>query len=53
MGIRNYIQDNPVKIPVIVRMVGNKEEIGHNVLREIGIDPFTDLEKAIDQVVSL
>ena len=52
-GIRRYIEEHPLDIPVVIRMIGNKEDIGHRILREIGIEPFTNLEQAVDRVVEL
>ncbi|UCE04503.1 MAG: succinate--CoA ligase subunit beta [bacterium] len=52
-GIHQYLTDHPVDIPIVIRMIGNKEEIGHKILTEIGIKPYTNLEEAIDQVVAI
>jgi len=52
-GIRHYLTDHPMDIPIVVRMIGNKEEIGHQILSEIGIKPYTSLEEAIESVVVL
>jgi succinyl-CoA synthetase beta subunit len=52
-GISQYLTDHPMDIPIVVRMIGNKEEIGHQILNEIGIIPHTNLEEAINQVVAL
>lgn len=53
LGIRQYLTDHAVDIPIVIRMIGNKEETGHQILNEIGIKPFKNLEEAIEQVVSL
>lgn len=53
MGIRQYLQDNPIDIPIVIRMIGNGEEAGRHILGEIGIRAYTDLEEAVDQVVQL
>ena len=52
-GIRQYLADHPMDIPIVVRMIGNKEEIGHQILAEIGIKPYKNLEQAIENVVAL
>jgi succinyl-CoA synthetase beta subunit len=52
-GIRRYLERDPMKIPLVVRMVGNLEEEGHGILREIGITPFTRLEDAVVHAVEL
>jgi len=52
-GIRQYLTDHPVDIPIVIRMIGNKEEIGHKILKDIGINPYTKLEEAIEQIVGI
>jgi succinyl-CoA synthetase beta subunit len=52
-GIRQYLADHPMDIPIVVRMIGNKEEIGYQILNEIGMKPYTNLEQAIESVVAL
>lgn len=53
LGIRQYLEDHPINIPIVIRMIGNKEEIGHEILKEIGIQPYKSLEQAIEQVVAI
>jgi succinyl-CoA synthetase beta subunit len=50
-GIIRYLKDHPVEIPIVVRMVGNLEEEGHRLLKEIGITPFARLEEAVEEAV--
>lgn len=52
-GISRYLKDYPLEIPLVVRMVGNKEIEGHKILRDIGVEPFSKLEDAIERVVEL
>jgi succinyl-CoA synthetase beta subunit len=52
-GIVRYLNDHPIEVPLVVRMIGNKEEEGHEILRDHGIEPETDLEAAIGGVVEL
>lgn len=52
-GIQKYLNDFPVDIPIVIRMVGNKEKEGHEILRSIGIEPFSNLEEAVAQVVEI
>ena len=52
-GIQKYLNDFPVDIPIVIRMVGNKEEEGHEILRGIGIEPFSNLEEAVAKVVEI
>ena len=53
MGIKRYLQDHPMEIPLVVRMIGNLEEEGQRILKEIGIKPCTRLEDAVEQAVKL
>ena len=52
-GIQRYLKDFPVDIPIVIRMVGNKEKEGHEILRGIGIKPFSKLEEAVEKVVEI
>ena len=40
-------------MPIVVRMIGNIEKSGHQILQEIGIEPFLELEEPVDLVVAL
>lgn len=51
-GIVAALEADPIQSPVVVRMVGNREEAGHRILMEAGIHPETDLEAAVDRVVA-
>jgi len=50
-GAKEFVTRNKISVPVIARMVGNKEEEGERILREAGIQNFSDLEKAVEAVV--
>jgi succinyl-CoA synthetase beta subunit len=52
-GIVRYLKDHPYHRPVVVRMIGNEEEAGHRVLRDYGIEPYRNLEDAVERVVAL
>lgn len=52
-GIRRYLSEHPIEQPVVVRMVGNFEEEGHAILRDIGIEPVRQLEEAIEACARL
>jgi succinyl-CoA synthetase beta subunit len=52
-GIVRYLSEHPIEIPLVFRMIGNREEEGHRILRDSGIEPHKDLEAAIGQVVEL
>jgi len=52
-GIVRYLKEHPYGRPVVVRMIGNEEEAGHRVLRDYGIEPYRNLEEAVERVVAL
>lgn len=52
-GILRYLEDHPIEIPLVVRMVGNREEEGLRLLKENGISPFSRLEEAVEEAVRL
>jgi len=52
-GIVQYLKDRPYNKPIVVRMIGNKEEIGHRILRESGIEPYHSIEEAVERVIAL
>lgn len=52
-GIIKYLKENPIEKPIVVRMIGNKEEVGHQMLKDYGIEPYTELEETIKRVVEL
>ena len=50
-GIVRFLEDSPPGIPLVIRMVGNREREGHAILREAGLDPCTELEEAVERAV--
>jgi len=53
MGIKRYLSENQLRIPVVVRMIGYREEEGKNILREINIEAIRSLEEAVGKVIEL
>jgi len=53
VGIKRYLSENPLRIPVVVRMVGYREEEGKNILREVNIEAIRSLEEAVEKVIEL
>jgi succinyl-CoA synthetase beta subunit len=51
MGIKRYLTEKQLSIPVVVRMIGYREEEGKNILREINIEAIRSLEEAVDKVI--
>ena len=42
-----------VKKPIVVRMMGTNEEEGVRLLKEVGINSYPSMEKAIEEIVKL
>jgi len=53
MGIKRYLTEKQLSIPVVVRMVGYREEEGKNILKEINIEAIQSLEEAVEEVIEL
>jgi succinyl-CoA synthetase beta subunit len=52
-GIAQYVRANGNAIPMVVRMCGTQEELGKATLKEIGIEPFDDMAKAVKAAVAM
>lgn len=52
-GIAQYVRANGKAIPMVVRMCGTQEELGKATLKEIGIEPFDDMAKAVKAAVAI
>jgi len=53
MGIKRYLSENQLRIPVVVRMIGYREEEGKNILQEINIEAIRSLEEAVEKAIEL
>jgi succinyl-CoA synthetase beta subunit len=52
-GIAQYVRANGRAVPMVVRMCGTQEELGKATLKEIGIEPFDDMAKAVKAAVAM
>jgi succinyl-CoA synthetase beta subunit len=52
-GIAQYVRANGKSVPMVVRMCGTQEEAGKATLKEIGIEPFDDMAKAVQAAVAI
>lgn len=52
-GISQYIHTHDKTIPIVVRMCGTQEDVGKAILKEIGIEPFDDMAKAVQAAVAI
>ena len=47
LGLKRYLEERKPSQPIVVRMIGNREEEGFRILREIGLEPVKGVEEAI------
>ncbi len=52
-GIKDYVAAYCVPFPIVVRMVGNREKEGREILGGIGIAPISGLEESVDRVIAM
>jgi succinyl-CoA synthetase beta subunit len=52
-GIRDYVTAYRAPFPIVVRMVGNREKEGKEILEGIGIAPISGLEESVDRVIAM
>lgn len=53
LGILDYLNDFKPPFPIVVRMIGNKDEEGRRILRDAGLEPIAELEKAVEKAIEL
>lgn len=53
LGIRDFMTEYRPSFPVVVRMVGNREDEGREILREVGIEAIAGLEDSVAQVIEI
>ena len=47
------IKQNPLKVPLVIRLTGTNEEIAVKILKENGLSAMTDMDEAVKKAVSL
>ncbi len=52
-GIKDYLTAYQPPFPIVVRMVGNREKEGRQILEDIGIQPIAGLEDAVDRAIAI
>jgi len=52
-GIIEALDASAIKKPIVVRMMGTKEEEGIRILKQAGIDSYSNMEDAIKEVVKV
>ena len=52
-GIVTAIEQNPLKVPLVIRLTGTNEEIAVDILQEHGLSAMTDMDQAVKKAVAL
>src|SRR4029079_19705817 len=52
-GIVTATKQNPLKVPIVIRLTGTNEEIAVKILTENGFTAMTDMDEAVQKAVQL
>jgi succinyl-CoA synthetase beta subunit len=52
-GIVTAIKQNPLKVPLVIRLTGTNEEIAVKILKDNGMSAMTDMDEAVKKAVAL
>ena len=52
-GIVTATRQNPLKVPIVIRLTGTNEEIAVKILTENGFSAMTDMDEAVQRAVQL
>ena len=52
-GIVTATKQNPLKVPIVIRLTGTNEEIAVKILKENGFSAMTDMDDAVKRAVEL
>ena len=52
-GIVTATKQNPLKVPIVIRLTGTNEEIAVKILTENGFSAMTDMDEAVQKAVKL
>jgi succinyl-CoA synthetase beta subunit len=52
-GIVTATRQNPLKVPIVIRLTGTNEEIAVKILKENGFSAMTDMDDAVKRAVEL
>jgi succinyl-CoA synthetase beta subunit len=52
-GIVTATKQNPLKVPIVIRLTGTNEEIALDILQKNGFSAMTDMDEAVKKAVSL
>ncbi len=52
-GIVTATRQNPLKVPLVIRLTGTNEEIALEILKKAGMSAMTDMDEAVKKAVEL
>lgn len=52
-GIVTATKQNPLKVPIVIRLTGTNEEIALDILQKNGFSAMTDMDEAVKKAVAL
>src|SRR3712207_1951875 len=52
-GIVTATKQNPLQVPIVIRLTGTNEEIAVRILKENGFSAMTDMDEAVQRAVAL
>ncbi|MFI5228416.1 MAG: ADP-forming succinate--CoA ligase subunit beta [Gemmatimonadales bacterium] len=52
-GIVTATKQNPLKVPIVIRLTGTNEEIAMNILTQNGFSASSDMDEAVQKAVAL
>ena len=52
-GIVTATKQNPLKVPIVIRLTGTNEEIAMQILHDNGFSASSDMDEAVQQAVQL
>jgi succinyl-CoA synthetase beta subunit len=52
-GIVTATKQNPLKVPIVIRLTGTNEEIAVKILQQNGFSAMTDMDEAVQRAVKL
>ena len=52
-GIVTAIKQNPLKVPLVIRLTGTNEEIAMKILTDNGLEASSDMDEAVQAAVKL
>jgi succinyl-CoA synthetase beta subunit len=52
-GIVTATKQNPLKVPIVIRLTGTNEEIAMKILQDNGFSASSDMDEAVKKAVEL